>query len=325
MPVDKHVIERYHILDNCFRNMHKRYGIDDLVDEVNSQLSRKDLSPVSKRSIQKDIADMQAEYNIVFDEDLKDGRKRIYRYADTSRSAFTITSDQQEALLKALEILDKLPDPHPLQYDFMRLSLLQISRTGTLSASLGGVDFQDNLDHRGREHFIPILGAIQNRQSLRIVYHPYHKDALIRDISPYLLKQHNERWYLLASVDGYESLSVFPLDRIEKVEQSSISYKAASTDVDSYFDDMIGVSIVPGQPVETIKLKVAENRYPYIETKPLHWSQTELKGESAPDYRVITIKVRINNELKALILSFGDDIEVLEPEHLKNLRKKPAY
>lgn len=325
MPVDKHVIERYHILDNCFRNMHKRYGIDDLVEEVNRQLSHRDLKLVSKRSIQSDIAAMQTEYDIVFDEELKDGRKRIYRYADTSCSAFSITSDQQEVLQKALEILDQLPEPHPLQYDFMRMSLHQISLKGTLSASLGGVDFQDNLDHRGREHFIPILGAIQNEQALHIVYCPYHGKAQYKEVSPYLLKQYNERWFLLASTAGYDTLSIFPLDRIEEVEQSSAPYMAPSVDIDTYFDDVVGVTIVPDQPVETVKLRVAESRYPYIETKPLHWSQTELKGEREPGFRVITIKVRANNELKALILSFGDDVEVIEPEHLKELRNKPAY
>lgn len=52
MPVDKQVIERYRVLNECFRNPYRDYTIDDLVDECNKALRRLDKPEVSKRTVQ---------------------------------------------------------------------------------------------------------------------------------------------------------------------------------------------------------------------------------------------------------------------------------
>ena len=38
MATNKNAQLRYQILDRCFSNFHKRYEIDDLLDEVNEHL-----------------------------------------------------------------------------------------------------------------------------------------------------------------------------------------------------------------------------------------------------------------------------------------------
>ena len=50
MPVDKQVIERYRVLNECFRNPYRDYTIEDLVDECNKALRRLDKPEVSKRT-----------------------------------------------------------------------------------------------------------------------------------------------------------------------------------------------------------------------------------------------------------------------------------
>jgi predicted DNA-binding transcriptional regulator YafY len=87
--------------------------------------------------------------------------------------------------------------------------------------------------------------------------------------------------------------------------------------MESYFEDSLGVTVDPDKPVEEVKLRINATRYPYIETKPFHWSQTELKNETTKDYRVVRLKVRINNELETMIFSYGEDVEVLAPECLR--------
>lgn len=54
------------------------------------------------------------------------------------------------------------------------------------------------------------------------------------------------------------------------------------------------------------------SRYKYIETKPIHESQkiVELKEE----FGVFEIEVIPNYELEARLLSYGETVEVLEPE-----------
>ena len=84
MPVDKQVLLRYQVLNKCFRNRYREYTIDDLVDECNKALRRMDKPDVSKRTIQNDINILEADYGIMLDEKLKQGKKRLYRYVDTN-------------------------------------------------------------------------------------------------------------------------------------------------------------------------------------------------------------------------------------------------
>ena len=108
MPVDKQVLERYKVLNRCFRNRYKGYTIDDLVDECNKALRRLDKPDVSKRTIQNDINTLEADYHIVLDETLKQGRKRIYRYADTNFTIplFRINDEERNKIGDAIRVLE---------------------------------------------------------------------------------------------------------------------------------------------------------------------------------------------------------------------------
>ena len=63
-------------------------------------------------------------------------------------------------------------------------------------------------------------------------------------------------------------------------------------------------------------------RLPYIQTKPLHGSQSKMI-DFGKTHSIITLKkIRRNSELESLILSYGDDIEVVEPKIFRNEMKK---
>ena len=69
----------------------------------------------------------------------------------------------------------------------------------------------------------------------------------------------------------------------------------------------------------TIRLKFSEHRFPYVLTKAIHKSQRVVDIEK----RMVEIKVIPNNELEALILSYGKDVEVISPigyrEHIRDI------
>ncbi len=54
---------------------------------------------------------------------------------------------------------------------------------------------------------------------------------------------------------------------------------------------------------------------PYITTKPIHGSQ-KVKDKGAT-YTVISLQLIPNYELESLILSYGEGLEVLEPQPLR--------
>ena len=96
------------------------------------------------------------------------------------------------------------------------------------------------------------------------------------------------------------------------------SLKTMGKLIEEYFDDIIGVTNYEDTPIETIVLRIANKDIGYIRTKPLHWSQTELKERETPDSVYIQIKVKINTELKMLLFSYNDAIEVISPQSLRD-------
>lgn len=310
MPVDKQVIERYRVLNECFRNPYRDYTIDDLVDECNKALRRLDKPEVSKRTIQNDIVNLETDYGIRLNEKLRKGRQRIYRYMNTDFSIHLVRMNDKERhkIQDAIYVLRDF-EGEPL-YDWARAFLMQIEGGMFNEGNTPVVSFQTNPDLKGISYFSELLQAILAKRVLKLRYTPYSKETQTVTIYPYHLKQFNDRWYLIAQAKGYETYAHYALDRIDSYETVSLPYKEAEVDFSEYFDDVIGVT-VPEEDAEDIVIKVSGKRFNYIRTKPIHLSQRII--EEIGGYAIISINVKVNKELESLILSFGDDVEVISP------------
>ena len=310
MPVDKQVMLRYQVLNKCFRSRYREYTIDDLVDECNKALRRIDKPDVSKRTIQNDINILEADYGIVLDDKLKQGKKRLYRYVDTNYSIplFRINDEERHKLHDAIRVLENF-EGEPM-YDWARTLLMQIEGGLFSEESTPVVSFQSNPDLKGIHHFTGLLKAITTKRVLRLRYTPFGKDTMTARIYPYHLKQYNDRWYLIAQAIGFDGYSNYALDRLEEFEEIAIPYKEPEIDFSDYFDDVVGVTI-PECDAEDIIIKVYKASMSFVLTKPIHLSQRIIK--KSDEYTVISINVKPNYELDSKILSFGSNIEVLSP------------
>lgn len=100
--MNKDQFVRYKTLDECFRNVNGTFTIDDLIEECDKALkayhSGEEQVHVSRRTIEKDLSDLQARYGLVFQKGLTLGHKKIYRYEDTS---YSLKKDRIEKLLDA--------------------------------------------------------------------------------------------------------------------------------------------------------------------------------------------------------------------------------
>jgi predicted DNA-binding transcriptional regulator YafY len=102
------------------------------------------------------------------------------------------------------------------------------------------------------------------------------------------------------------------LDRIEDISELNHAYKPSDIDWEYYLSDIIGVTRLKGD-LQEVKLLFSTKRSKYIETKPLHESQRTTKTS---DGLVVRLSLVPNPELEQVILSFGEDIQVLEPSSL---------
>ena len=106
------------------------------------------------------------------------------------------------------------------------------------------------------------------------------------------------------------------LDHLSKV------FIDTDIDFDEYFDEIVGVSNYKNSSVEKVLLKIDNKSIDYIRTKPLHGSQIELKNMNKAEYSCIQLKVKVNTELKMLLFSYSDAIEVLKPAWLRDFFAK---
>ena len=320
MPIDRNKMLRYQVLNRCFQDTSRRYRTKDLLECCNREMQKYDLNTISTRTIQQDLQDLQAEpYNVQFDPELK--KQYYYRYCDTSYNLelLQLTAPDHDALTRTIDLLRERysdADEQNPQWQWMLTTLQAIADGRPLDTAQPYVSFENNNAFAGNAHFATLLESIINRHPVIVRYKPYQQPEPTQlKIHPYFLKQFNSRWFLFAAADETGDLLNLALDRILTIRQWRHAYREAEVDFHTWFDDMMGVSRNSDMTIEQIILRVSNQRYPYVETKPFSEKQRILKNDKQT--HTIAFPMRVNNELVAEILSFGADIEVLQPQHLR--------
>jgi predicted DNA-binding transcriptional regulator YafY len=180
------------------------------------------------------------------------------------------------------------------------------------------VGFEQNPYLQGLNFFTNIFNAIQNEVVLKISYKGFKQnDKDEFKFHPWYLKQFNNRWFVFGFNEKFKSVSNLALDRIFSVNELKTKFKSNSEiDFEEYFEDIIGVTVNQKISIEKIKIKIKNDVWPYIESKPLHGSQKIISRNQ--QFIIIEITVQPNHELFALLFSYLDSIEVLEPISIRN-------
>jgi hypothetical protein len=292
---------------------------------------------VDKRTIQNDIVVFTKEYCAEFEPNLKRGRERLFRYVDINNSVFSdhLSLKEKSTISKIVDKLRIHDDiPHYQWIIYILDGLINIDKYEDFGRH---VEFQNNLSLNGGELFSSFLEACMNKYALGFYYHPFKADIQLKYVFPYLLKQFNDRWFLIAK--DYESgrLQTYALDRI--VEEGikkvpALKYEEADwAFIDSALSNLVGISGAfndvddPQTPIKDVIIRIAKSRVPYIETKPiLPWQEIESENNDKGTSILRLPGIRINKELEALILSYGPDMEVLSPQMLRErIKAKLEY
>lgn len=332
MPATKNAMTRYKFLDELLSNQYHKYSMEELTEEVNNRLEYIQEESVGVRCIQKDIKYLKSDpfyapitssweddYN---PENDKPKSKLCWYYEDSSFSIFSkkMSDDEKYLLGETLNLIgqfDGLPNFEALESLRKSLKLKESSKRQI-------VNFGKN--PAGDSNLFGLLfTAISQKQVVELIYHttkdPNTQKAC--NLHPYLLKEYNSSWFLLAAAEIDGKLLNFPLYNIEKVTPLlSHSYVEPTEELDEWFDDIVGASLYLDRPVEHIVFWVSDFSYSFVEQKPLHISQTPCRGvkedllrENNPELiggRFYTIDCRDSYELTRLLCSFGKDLIVLE-------------
>ncbi|MCB9032649.1 MAG: WYL domain-containing protein [Chitinophagales bacterium] len=175
----------------------------------------------------------------------------------------------------------------------------------------------NDMQQKGFEHIKDILLAIKQHRKIKFSYKKFNQDKIKEyTISPYEIKEFENRWYITGTYKDDTTLYKFGLERIQSIEVTTKTFQPNKQVIPKeHFAKMIGINDLEKER-EIIQLSFSPLLAKYVETLPLHWTQKEIAKENnwvTYEYFVIP-----NFELEQKILSFGKEVKVLKPTRLKN-------
>lgn len=324
MSKTKNAYLRYKTLDRCFRNTGRNYFIEDLIDECSKVLNdiNPEVSGISRRTILYDIGFMESTdgWEIPL-ERVFVGKRVYYRYSDPTFSINNQPLNMKEAdqLKSALTIMSRFSGAP--QFEWVDELRTQLKSQFHLEDNISPIiSFESNQYLKGKELIGELFDAILNKNVLEVTYQDFKSPEPYSVLfHPYYLKQYNGRWFVFGFDDHTDYIRNLALDRIQGFIKTPKPY--IETEIiwesqdEGYFDDIIGVSKPYEGEIQTIELLFDRDRAPYVETKPIHPSQSSKRVENG---LIVKLKVIPNFELEQQILSFGETVQVLSPIDFKN-------
>lgn len=329
MATQYNSIIRLKKIDECLRNRNKVYKLPELISAISQELESQDKKvKVSDRTIYNDLEFLKDEYG-PFAAPIARTNQKGYFYEESGYSIFNPMQDQDtiekiKSSLSALRQVANMTGYEDLKDTVLRMEASynfdDVQRIDPI------VHLEEGLNIAAQKYIEPLKTHIQNEQVISVTYKPFDKPSYSRIVSPYFLKEYNNRWFLFGhqhaiTKDEKNYFTNIPLDRIGGINKSLREYvPKGDLNIKEYLGNVIGVSVWDVDQ-ETINFKVYGGRRHYVATKKIHESQRTI--EMTEDYGLFSISVIPNNELYSHLLQFGGDLEVISPVAVRGeMRKK---
>ncbi len=168
------------------------------------------------------------------------------------------------------------------------------------------------------ELFRRLADAVLQRRQIRMTYWTASRDAESeRVLDPWHLTNVNGDWYVIGWCGLRHERRMFAVNRVRALEPTGATFVVpADFRIGDFFDGTFRVVADSSQPLQTVRLRFAPSAGKYIREKVWHLSQqleVELDGGV-----LLELSLRTLVEVRRWILSWGSEVEVLEPAGLRN-------
>lgn len=320
MAQNKNALIRYRTIDRCLRNTGRRWTLADLVEACSDalyDLEGRDEN-IGTRTIQRDIEMMRSD-KLGYEAPIEVYDRKYYRYSDPEYSISNrrLKKGEIDVLNRAIDLLRQFDEFDPLHEMAEVVGRLQ-DKVATAEKRRKIVDFDHNARLQGLGFMKTLYDMTASRTVVQIVYQSFkaHSSSLLL-VHPHLLKEYNNRWFLICTRDNSGYLATLALDRMEAVEpRPDVAYRDNPALTDDYFNDVIGVTKHSRLTKATVIFTARSGDADYIRTKPFHPYQ-RIAGRNLDGSTTFEIPdIIINPELCRLLVSFADGITVLSPASL---------
>jgi predicted DNA-binding transcriptional regulator YafY len=196
------------------------------------------------------------------------------------------------------------------------LNALSLNSLLSEGASLRDRIFFDEVP--SKDKFLAIvIQAIRDGRKLDICYKSFRKDYEENFVfEPYFLKEFKRRWYLYGYKGDKDGCRMIALDRMITAVITSENFSLPKEfSAKGYLRNIYGVRVYPDMKPTRVLLKVSSRQSKYFRSLPLHSSQEEIEIHN--NYSIFSYFLTADYDFKQDILSFGLEIEVLEPKELR--------
>lgn len=324
MPANKNAVIRYKFLDDLLSDRFHFYSMEELTEKVNERLEDLGYSPVVTRTLEKDLVYLQERPFCIPLERNRKGGKSYIKYANRSFSIFThqLSNEEISLLCEVLNTVGQFSGlPNFDWLDGLRDEMGFKKQKQVLSFSSNPLLKNSNI-------LASLYEFVANDCVLNIVYQRFTDlEPESFRLHPYLLKEYNNRWFLVGWKPDKNQIVTLAIDRIIDFESiPEESFKCYSGDIEDHFKNTIGITVYDDAEPEKIVFWASKIIIPYIESKPFHSSQTLIGDEeqdmisnfNLPDGgKLYELRCTLNLELEQALTRHFSDLIVLQPKKLR--------
>jgi predicted DNA-binding transcriptional regulator YafY len=317
MPKNKKALVRYRLINNCLRT-YRYVTLTMLADKCFEIFDQE----VATRTLEKDIKDMKDDNGLGYYAPIVyDRRRHAYYYEDASYSIDNMPLDDHdlEALSFASAMLDQYKNMEVVStfsgavqkiMDTVKIQRMLVKRPGKKF-----VGFEVQPVVQGTHHLPAIMNAILQRKVLHIIHQRFDtEEPHDHIVHPCYLKEYRNRWYVVGYQPVNRRIQSWGLERITFLEQVDDPFIEAAFDPEEFYRHILGV-MVADEPPSDILIRFTLTQGKYILSQPIHESQQLASSDKSS----VTVKLHLSPtyEFFSIILGYGPDAEVLEPQWLR--------
>ncbi len=328
MNLSKSAFRRYKVIDELVRNPRRKYPkMNEIIDACWEKL---DFMP-SKETIQKDIANMRLPYPDGFDAPIRwCPTNRGYEYTDPNYALAGVSLRQEELdiITEAVDFIQSLGGTRiSHQFNNAVEKLVSATKERKLSTELKRPILQTMVPpvSRGFEHFDLFYQACKERLVVSFVHFSYRKRMFKHCVvHPFLIKEFENRWYLIGYSESHDAIRIFGFDRISEPFLTNKPFKKMETaQMDIYLNDVYGVYPIAGAKKEKIQIEVNRENTQYFQAYPLHESQQIQKHNHGNS--TITFELIPSYELARYFLAQGRNVRITSPKWLSDFTNELSH
>lgn len=261
-------------------------SVHELLNYINDHVE----APISERTLQRDINDIEVLFHIEISFDRTTNSYRI-------NERFANKEDRLSEMLLNFELLNAVDEsPNIRSYVLPEHHRVIYSK------------------------YMPqLIHAVKCQHTISFEYVLYrHGGEVIakENVLPHYIKESNQLWYVLAyDSNGYQ-LKAYGIDRIRNlVVHDMLFERNTDIDVNDMYRDCYGIWDDDRLPVEEVILQYDDRDGYFLKAMPLHHTQKVLVDDGKV-FR-ISLHLKITNDFVMALLSRSRSLEVIAPLHLR--------